>query len=262
MKIINLDEEHLESYFVCLEDWSDEMKEAGDHKACWHRRMKDKGLGVKLALDEENNAVGLIQYVPVEHSYAEGKDLYAILCIWVHGYKKGVGNHQKKGIGKALLNAAEKDSADRGAKGMVAWGLSIPVWMKASWFIKQGYKRADKLGSMGPELVWKAFSPDASPPRWIRQRKKPGSEPGQVSVTAFINGWCPAQNIVHNRAKRAAEELGEKVSYREIHTGNRDLFLEWGIGDALYIDDKKINTGPPPSYKKIKRKIARRVRRL
>jgi len=47
----------------------------------------DKGLGVKLALNQEDKAIGMIQYLPVEHSYAEGKNLYAILCTWVHGYK-------------------------------------------------------------------------------------------------------------------------------------------------------------------------------
>ncbi len=36
MKVIDLTEEHKELYFVCLEDWSDEMKEAGNHKECWN----------------------------------------------------------------------------------------------------------------------------------------------------------------------------------------------------------------------------------
>lgn len=52
MEIIDLTEEHIQLYFECLEDWSDEIKEAGDHKACWYEKMKDKGLGVKLAKDE------------------------------------------------------------------------------------------------------------------------------------------------------------------------------------------------------------------
>jgi len=52
MKIIDLNEEYEKSFFVCLEDWSGEMKEAGDHKARWYGRMKEKGVRVKLALDE------------------------------------------------------------------------------------------------------------------------------------------------------------------------------------------------------------------
>jgi hypothetical protein len=32
MKIIDLREQYHQTYFHCLEDWSDEMKEAGNHK--------------------------------------------------------------------------------------------------------------------------------------------------------------------------------------------------------------------------------------
>lgn len=262
MKIEDITEKYLDTYCLCLEDWNDEIIEAGNHKACWYSKMKDKGLRVKLALTPDEEAVGLIQYIPVEQSYAEGRDLYAILCIWVHGHKGGVGNHQKKGIGKALLQAAEEDVKELGSAGMVAWGLSIPVWMKASWFRKHGYIRVDQQGFMGPLLVWKPFKDDAVPPTWIRQKKKPGKEPGRVTVTGFINGWCPAQNMAFERAKRAAGELGDKVSFREIDTSEREAFLEWGLGDALYLDDRKIRTGPPPSYDKLKRKIARKAAKL
>ncbi len=42
-------------YFCCLEDWSDEMKEAGDNKQRWYERMKDNGV-----------ISGMIQYMPIE----------------------------------------------------------------------------------------------------------------------------------------------------------------------------------------------------
>ena len=106
--------------------------------------MKDKGLGVKLALDDKGNIGGMIQYIPIEYSFVEGKDMYFILCIWVHGHKHGRGDFRKKGMGKALIKAAEEDVRTKGAKGIVAWGLSIPVFMRASWFKKQGYKKIDK----------------------------------------------------------------------------------------------------------------------
>jgi len=80
----------------------------------------------------------MIQYAPIEHTFVEGQDLYLIYCIWVHGYKKGRGNFQKRGMGKALLKAAESDAKEKGAKGMVAWGISLPFWMRASWFKKIG----------------------------------------------------------------------------------------------------------------------------
>ena len=262
MKVIDLSEENKDLYFVCLEDWSDEIKEAGNHKECWYNKMKDNGLRVKLGLDDNGKVGGMIQYLPIEHSFVDGKDMYFITCIWVHGYKKGRGNFQKKGMGKALLQAAEDNTKVRNGKGIVAWGIPMPFWMKASWFKKQGYTKVDKLGIFDPVLLWKPFAKDAVPPKWIKRKKKPEKIAGKVTVTSFINGWCPAQNIVFERAKRASSEFGNKVIFTEVNTFNREVMLEWGICDALYVDDKEVRTGPPPSYKKIKKKIARQVKKL
>jgi GNAT superfamily N-acetyltransferase len=259
MEIVDLTEKYHNIYFCCLEDWSDDIKEAGNHKEIWFNEMKDKGLRVKLAV-ENDKALGMIQYVPVEYSELGGKDLYFIKCIWVHGHKQGVGNQQKKGIGKALLAAVEDDIRSMNQIGVAAWGISLPFWMKASWYKKQGYKKVDKNGMA--VLMWKSFKEDAIPPQWIKEKKRPQKEKGKVVVTSFINGWCPVQNMMHERAKRAAKELGEKVEFREIKTSTPSVFCEWGISDALFVDGKQVRTGPPPSYKKIRKIIARKVKKV
>ena len=260
MKIIDLTDELKKLYFICLEDWSEEMKEAGDIKEIWYNKIKDKGLGVKLAVDDNGVVGGMIQYIPIEHFLAEGKNLYFIMCIWVHGNKKGRGNFQKKGFGTALLEAAEADVKAKGAKGMAAWGVSLPFFMRASWFKKHGYIKVDKQGIK--ILLWKPFTDDAIPPKWINLKKKPETIPGKVVVTGFINGWCPAMNLVFERAKKAASEFGDKVIFREINTFEKEVFLEWGVADALFIDNKQVRTGPPPSYKKIKKIIAKKAKKL
>jgi hypothetical protein len=259
MEIIDLKESYFRQYFCCLEEWSEDMKDAGDHKEKWFTAMRDKGLRVKMAL-ENDKTCGMIQYIPVEHSIVDGQDAYFIYCIWVHGHKPGVGNQQKRGIGTLLLQAAEDDIKSMNRKAVIAWGISLPFWMKASWFKKHGYKKVDK-DSMAV-LLWKPFAEDAVPPRWIKARKKPELSAGQVTVTSFINGWCPAQNIVHERAKRAAKEFGDKVNFQEIHTLPKEVHREWGIADALFIDGKEIRTGPPPSCEKIHNKIARKVAKI
>ena len=111
-------------------------------------------------------------------------------------------------------------------------------------------------------LLWKPFVDHATPPRWIKQKKMPDNIPGKVTVTAFINGWCPAQNLTYERAKRAAAEFGEDVVFREIATTERNVLEEWGIVDALFIDNKKVRTGPPPSYDKIRKLIDKKVKKL
>ena len=260
MKIIDLAPEHEEIYCQCLEEWSDEIKEAKGHKRAWYEKAKDQGLRVKLALDDKGTVAGMIQYLPVEHSPAAGSGLYFILCVWVHGHKQGRGNFQKKGMGTALLAAAEADARALGARGMAAWGVVLPFWMRASWFRKHGYKKADKLGMMA--LMWKPFAADALAPAWIKPKKRPQAESGKVVVTGLLNGWCPAMSMVHERAKRAAAEFGDRVEFREIRTSDRDTFQEWGVSDALFVDGKEIRNGPPPKYDKIKKKIARRIKKL
>jgi GNAT superfamily N-acetyltransferase len=260
MKIIDLTPEYESIYFCCLEDWNDEVREAGDHKACWFNRMKTRGLRVKLAQDEHGVIGGMIQYLPIEESFAEGRDLYTVMCIWVHGHKKGRGDFRKKGMGKALLTAAEEDVKAMGAKGLVTWGVSLPFFMRASWFKKQGYKVIDKNGMM--RLLWKPFSEEAVPPAFIKQKKKPALIAGKVNVSLFLNGWCTAQNMVYERAKRAAADFKDKVVVNEYHTSDKDLLREWGISDALFIDRKEVRNGPPPEYKKIRKLIEKRVRRI
>jgi hypothetical protein len=85
-----------------------------------------------------------------------------------------------------------------------------------------------------------------------------------VKVTAFHNGWCPGLNLAFERAKRAASEpeFKDKVAFQEIDTFDRNVMLEWGISDALFINGKEVRTGPPPSYDKIKRLIRRRAKRV
>ncbi|MBM3957476.1 MAG: GNAT family N-acetyltransferase [Gemmatimonadetes bacterium] len=260
MQVIDLTPQHERTYFLCLEDWSDEMKEAGDHKETWYRDMAGKGLRVKLALDDRGAVGGMIEYLPIEHAEAEGAGLYFINCIWVHGHKQGVGNLQKRGMGTALLAAAEQDARALGAKGMAAFGLFLPFWIRASWFKKHGYTKVDSLGGM--QLLFKPFAEDAAPPRWIRAKYAPELIPGKVTVTSLLHGRCPAGNMTHERARRAAAGFGDRVVFRTVRTDTKDALRRCGESAGLYVDNDKIRIGPPPSYERIRSRIAKRVRSL
>ena len=262
MDIINLGEQEKQTYFSCLQDYSEDMLQASYVKEKWYNKMKDKGLRVKLARHESGAIAGMVQYFPIEYSWVNGKDLYFIGCIWVKGGKNGHFNFQNQGMGKALLHAAEEDAKALGAKGMVAWGTSLPVWLKAKWFKKQGYKPVDKKGFLGDVLLWKTFTDDAEAPEWIEQKKKPEKQEGKVKVTCISNGWCPAMNLSSIRAKEVAEEFGDDVVLEEVNTLDRDNMEDWGITDVLYIDGQKISTGPPPTKEKLRKKIAGKVQKL
>jgi hypothetical protein len=259
MKIVDITHETENHYFCCLEEYSEEIKEAGDHKKIWYGSMKDKGLRVKFALDDNDTIGGMIQYIPIEHSIFEGENLYVVLCIWVHGHKQGRGDYRKRGMGTALLKAAEEDAMNYGMNGIVTWGLAIPVFMRASWFKRKGYKVVDKSGIT--RLLWKPFNEKAMPPKFIRPKKKPAKGEGIVNVTIFRNGWCQNSNIACERAKRASLGFPGKINLQEFETTDKDIMREWGITDALFIDGKEMWIGPAPSFDKIRKKIGKKVKK-
>ena len=259
MKIADLHPGQENLYCMCLEEWSDEMREAGDKKFHWFEKAKETGLRVKLATDEDGAGAGMIHYMPIENTHVRGEGLYFIYCIWVHGYKEGQGDYQKRGIGTALLEAAEHDARELGAKGMAAWGVAVPFFMRAAWFKKKGYIPCDRNSIA--VLLWKPFSDDAAAPAWNKQKKTPPPVSGQVTVHSYVNGWCPAQNLTYERAKRAAEDIGGHVVFKEYNTTDPEVFDEWGILDALYVDGRQVRTGPPPSYDNIVKTIKKAVKK-
>jgi GNAT superfamily N-acetyltransferase len=259
MKIVDLTEDKKDLFCLCLEDWSEDAKESGPKRRQWLDRNERLGLRAKLALDDDGIEGGMIQYGPIEHSMVDGSGLYFIYCIHVHGHKQGRGNFRGRGMGRALLQAAEEDARARGTLGMAAWGLALPVWMKASWFKKQGYREVDRQGISA--LLWKPFADAAQSPRWLpKVDKQLEPVPGKVNVTAFTSGWCLAGNLVYERAKRAAAEFGDTVAFREVDTSTRSAVAEWGHSDAVLVDGKALQKGPPLSYNKIHKAIAKRVR--
>jgi hypothetical protein len=257
MKIIDITPETENQYFCCLEEWSDEIKEAGDYKQKWYNEMKPKGLKVKFAVDKNNVIGGMIQYIPIEHSIFKGSNLYVALCIWVHGHKQGRGDYRGNGMGISLLKAAEDDVRQLGSNGLVTWGLIIPVFMRASWFRKHGYKTVDKSGIT--RLLWKPFNEKAIQPSFIKYKKKPSKGDDKVNVTLFRNGWCQTMNIACERAKRASDDFPGKINLQIHDTTNNEVRDEWGINDAVFIDGKEINIGPAPAYSKIHKKIEKRI---
>jgi GNAT superfamily N-acetyltransferase len=261
MRIVDLTEDKKDLFCLCLEDWSEEAKESGPKRRAWLDRSEKLGLRAKLALDGNGVEGGMIQYGPIEHSHVDGSGLYFIYCIHVHGHKQGRGNFRGRGMGKALLHAAEEDARALGAQGMAAWGVSLPFWMKASWFKKHGYRKVDSQGMA--VLLWKPFVEEAQPPRWFpKVDKRPEPVADKVNVTAFSSGWCLAQNLVYERAKRVAAELGDAVAFNEIDTSQRSAVAEWGVSDAVLVDGKNLQKGPPPSYEKIHKAISKRAGRL
>ncbi|MDD3625821.1 MAG: GNAT family N-acetyltransferase [bacterium] len=260
IKIIDLEDKYISEYCVCLEDWNNTLQAAGELKEQWVNKMKDKGLRAKLALDENDVVGGMIEYIPIEQSFAEGTNLYFINCIWVHGYEEGRGDFQKKGIGTELLNAAEADVKNLGKAGLAAWGISAPFWMSASWYEKHGYKEVDRDG--WSVLLLKKFSENAIQPRWIKNQYEQELIPGKVKITSFFNGQCMSENLMHLTAKKIADEFKDKVVFEEISTFEKNAMRRYGRKGGLFIQGKDVFTGAPLKYEELKKIVVTEIESL
>lgn len=66
-------------------------------------------------------------------------------------------------MGTALLAAAEADARQRGRRGMAAWGLVVPAFMRASWQSTKSRSRpAAGASSMGTVWIIPPTRPAAS----------------------------------------------------------------------------------------------------
>ncbi len=80
----------------------------------------------------------------------------------------------------------------------------------------------------------------------------------KVTDLGILNQIMLENNIFDKHAVKKVK-VGDHVAFHQIDTFDREQFYEWGISDAMFINKKEVNTGPPPSYEKIKKKISKEL---
>jgi len=240
MRLVDIDGKTEGTFFRCLHDEQPDDPRMMAMRRQWYERYKDKGLRAKVLILDTGEVVGLCQYLPIEHSPFRGKDLLAILCIWVHGYAHHLGNRQGQGYGRFILEAIEADARQSGAKGVAVWGMDFPHWNPVSFYEHMGYERADQEGMN--VLVWKSFADDAEPPKLIQPELPAPGDTEKVNVTAYRVDWCNCWIGACLGARAAVEGLEHCVDFREIETTPQEL----GLGDSTFIDGKPYRPDGPP----------------
>jgi len=259
MEVVDLTGERMDAFLCCLKPEDAEFRQGVPLRREWLWRHRHRGVGVKLAIDDDGAVAGMVQYTPRPLSpFVEGPDdLWVIQCIWVHVYASGIGDRGGRGLGTALLRAAEADMRARGARGVAAWGLATEGWMNAPWFERHGYTRVDEHGPLA--MAFKAFDPDVDEPRFLREVRRPGPVPGKARVSSFLIGWCTSGNLVHEWALRAAEELGGSVVFERYDTSDPEVAREWGISTGLFVNGDQYPVDGTETYGKVREFIRQRI---
>ena len=186
MRVAEIDSETEGTFFRCLHDEKPDNPQVSRIRRHWFNKFQPGGLRGKVLIADNEDVVGLCQYLPIEHSPFAGRDLMAILCMWIHGYDHHIGNQQGKGYGRFLLAYIEEDARRSGKKGVAVWGKDFPFWNPISFYEHMGYSRADSEGHN--ILAWKAFDGTAEAPTIKRRRTPKPVGQDAVAVTAYQCG--------------------------------------------------------------------------
>jgi N-acetylglutamate synthase-like GNAT family acetyltransferase len=251
MKLVDVDRETEGTFLRCLHDARPDDPRVIELRRRWFDAERKRGLRARVLVLDSGEVAALCQYMPVEHTHIEGKDLLVILCIWVHGYDHHIGNRQGNGYGRYILEAIEADARESGAAGLVAWGMDFPYWNPVSFYEHMGYSRVDKDGMA--VLVWKPFRDDAAPPRYLHQTRRPAAETDKVSLTVFMNGWCTGSCGQCVTARDAVAGLEDRVDYSEVDTSDPEVLRSWGISDGIFVEGEPYRSGEPPASSEVLR---------
>jgi GNAT superfamily N-acetyltransferase len=235
---------------------SEEIDACSRRRLAWFHKLYDQGLRVKVALVEGQPAA-FLYVMPIEISPwgPVGRDLLIISCLYV---PQKVGG---RGIGQALVAAAEEEARRQGKKGLVTIGFDHDFWfMPASFFRAHGFTEARRHGN--EVILWKTFAPEAQPPQFLEPHYAFQPVPGKVAIDLFWNTFCGTSDIEAERVRQVARKFGERVVLREYPADDRETLLRTQLARAIYVNGKEIGWGYEAPKEGIREAIAQALKSI
>ncbi len=219
---------------------SDETDASAARRLAWFKRMYEKGVRAKAAMVDGEMA-GFIYVMPIEVCPwgPLGEGLAVIPCLTVPKTAAG------KGIGEALLVAAEDEAREQGKKGLVIQAYYGDFWfMPAPYFEKRGYLFADgSRDDGGSALLCKRFDDEAEPPRMLKPNYNFQPVEGKMVVDLFYNTFCLTSDTEAQRVREVAAEFGDAVILNEYPGDDPDVLRRYQIPRGIYVNGEWISWG-------------------
>ncbi len=221
---------------------SEEIDVCSEIRRSWIRDKLEKGMRVKVALWEDES-VGFLYMIPIEMSPwgPLGKDLMVIPCLYV--LDKG----KSKGVGRALINAAEEETVKQGKKALVTTAYDHEHWfMPAAFFRSVGFERCSGDPNDTEKLYWKMFDDTAEAPTPPTPNYDHGSVPGKVVVDLFWNTFCQTSVIEAQRVREVFAEFGNEVRLNEYCADDGEILQRYQISRAIFVNGEHLWWGYAP----------------
>lgn len=222
------------------ENESGETDASAARRLAWLNKMYNKGVRAKAAMIDDINA-GFIYVMPIEVCPwgPLGNDLAVIPCLTVPKAVSG------RGIGEALLVAAEDEARKQGKKGLVIQAYYGDFWfMPAPYFEKRGYVFADGSKEDGGfAVLWNQFDDDAKPPRMLKPDYAFQPVAGKAVVDLFYNTFCLTSDTEAQRVREVAAEFGDSVILNEYPADDPEVLRRFQLPRGIYVNGEWIFWG-------------------
>jgi len=200
-------------------------------KVKWYSETYKQGVRMNIAMKEDGEKIGFIEYVPAEFAWrpVDAPGYMFIHCMFIYPNK-----NKKLGYGSQMVKKCEEDAKAAGKIG-VAVMTSKGAWMtNKSLFLKNDYEAVDKNGRF--ELCVKKFDESAVNPKLLNWQKN----------TALNEGWslmysdqCPWNCSSVETMSVVAKEQGIDLKVSMIASAKDAQKAPTGFGVFNFLKDDK-----------------------
>lgn len=233
MQVVEISADTERAFFTCLHLEEPENLEFTAHRRNWYEAYKDRGYKAQVLTLGDGSIVGKCHYTPIQYSPFVGKDLLAILCLYVHMFEHYIGDQRYRGYGRFMLNHIEQEAWSSGFKGVVAWAMDWDYWNPVSFYEHMGFSRIDREDKV--VAVWKPFCSDAEPPGLLRLDSVPNAGREKVNVLVADNPWCNSNEKLMT-AREAIKGIEHLVEYTEVRAPWRNRIIHLGHVGGVFLD--------------------------
>ncbi|MDQ1281474.1 MAG: N-acetyltransferase [Thermoproteota archaeon] len=253
--VMNMKDEHLRYVSLCThtdEKENSECLQAADMRLQWLKDAAKRGMKTEVAINEKGEPLGFIHMVPIKSpcSGMIGRDLMVIPCLTIN-YQLVYKRLQGTGVGRALVQACEKEARKRKFKGLAVYAYSGDFWfMPSLFFQKLGFERIPSTN------IWIKKWDEVEDPKEPTINYKYVPIPGKVVIDYF---WSPSCLTTCQEAINIRDVVSEFESRVVLNTHRADdpeIFKNHGLIRALYINGKRKDWGYAAPKDALRKEIA------
>lgn len=186
--------------------------------------------------DADGTVVGQLYYAPSDRAlvpYEVEHGAAVMYCEWVQR------RHQKRGWGRQIFNAFERDMREQGYKGILVEGTDQEEMMHYRHYLARGFEIVYESGRR--KLLYLPLNQPHIELRPLESRIQPRR--GVPVEILILSGYlCPFEASTQVLLTEVAREFGDRVIIRE-EALTPETLRRYGVAEGIFINGRRKLTG-------------------